>query len=372
VDSPKRLEYVAACALAVVLATSLVSSAGAATVSPAPAALSARSLAADLQPAALIGTPTVPVSVTRAREFTVSGGVLPGHAEKIELACYRRVSGAWVLARTVAAGVPATAAGGRYSATVSLEPAGTWVVRAETTGTAEASFSATSSEIRVSSKTDAIVWNRDGLLTIPERMAYRRDARQLIVVTAKSLKSHSGTVRVYEYRSGDWVKLFGSPCRLGRNGLCAGADRRRGNEKTPTGIWRMPGFVFGQHATKPKGTKLEYRHITKYHWWSAEKGKTYNTWVWSRRYVDGEHLINYRTTYEYALSSGYNAKPNTSVYGRGTGIFLHVWQAPGTAGCVSVPRATMQRVFREMDPDKRRVFVVGTTGANDPTNVFSY
>ncbi len=79
----------------------------------------------------------------------------------------------------------------------------------------------------MSDKADAIVWNRDGVLTIPERMAYRRDARQLIVVTAKSLKSRSGTMRVYEYRSGDWVMLLSSPCRLGRNGLCAGPDRRR-------------------------------------------------------------------------------------------------------------------------------------------------
>ena len=322
--------------------------------------------------AAMPGTPTVPVSVSRSRAFVVTGELSAAHSGALVLSCYRRASGGWALTRTVVASVTAAAAGSRYSATVSLAPAGSWVIRAESTGTAGPSFSATSSEIRVSDKADAIVWNRDGVLTVPERMAYRRDARQLIVVTAKSLKSRSGTMRVYEYRSGDWVMLLSSPCRLGRNGLCAGADRRRGNEKTPTGIWLMPGFVFGQHSAKPKGTKLDYRHITKYHWWSAEKGSRYNTWVWSRRHVDGEHLIDYRKTYEYALSTGYNAKPNYSRYGRGTGIFLHVWDDPGTAGCVSVPRATMQQVFRAMDPAKRRVFVVGTTGAGDSTNVFSY
>jgi L,D-peptidoglycan transpeptidase YkuD (ErfK/YbiS/YcfS/YnhG family) len=372
VDSPKRLGYVVACVLSATLVVSLGTSAGTAKVPHSAAGPAVRSAAAAPAPTSLLGTPTVPVSVTSTRSFTVTGDVLPGHAEQTVLACYRRVSGTWTRERTVVASVAPSAVAGRYSAAVSLSPAGIWAIRAESTRTAEPSFSATSSEIRVSDRADAIVWNRDGVLTAPERMAYRRDARQLIVVTAKSLKSRTGVMRLYEYRSGDWVMLVSSACRLGRNGLCAGPDRRRGNQKTPTGIWLMPGFVFGQHATKPSGTKLEYRHITKYHWWSAEKGSRYNTWVWSRRHVDGEHLIDYRKTYEYALSTGYNAKPNYSRYGRGTGIFLHVWEDPGTAGCVSVPRATMQQVFRTLDPAKRRVFVVGTTGVNDPTNVFVY
>jgi L,D-peptidoglycan transpeptidase YkuD (ErfK/YbiS/YcfS/YnhG family) len=134
----------------------------------------------------------------------------------------------------------------------------------------------------------------------------------------------------------------------------------------------MPDYVFGQRARKPSDVKLAYRHIGPHSWWSSEKGSHYNTWFTAHRRVDGEHLIDYRVAYEYALSTGYNAKPNTSVYGRGSGIFLHVWQGATTSGCVSVPLATMQRVFRTMDPAKRRVFVIGTLGANDPTRVDRY
>lgn len=367
--SPKRFAYATACLMTAALAASLVMIAGAApSGSPVTRAL------AGVDPGPLLGRPTVPVAVTAARSFTVTGSITPGHSDEVTITCYRRNSAAWIPVRSICASVTTSAAGAQFSAKVSLPDAGTWVIRAETysASAAEPSFSATSTEIRVSSRADAIVWNRDGVLTLPERMRYRSDARQLIVATAASLASRSGTVTVYEYRAGDWVELFSSPCRFGRNGLCAGSVRRRGNGKTPTGIWRMPGYAFGQRAVKPSGTKLAYRHITKYHWWSAEKGKRYNTWVWSRRRVDGEHLIDYKTTYEYALSSGYNAKPNTSVYGRGTGIFLHVWLGRTTAGCVSVPRAAMKRVLRTMDPTKRRVFVVGTLGVNDRTRVDLY
>jgi len=368
-DSRKRLSYAAACLLAAALATSLVAIAGA-----APLARLTDPAAAGVAPSPILGRPGVPVAVTLGRSFAVTGSVAPAHSDEVTLTCYRRNLGAWIPVRSIAASVTTPAAGAQYSATVSLPQAGTWVIRAQTssTSTAEPSFSATSTAIRVSARADAIVWNRDGVLTLPERMRYRSDARQLIVVTAKSLASRSGMMTVYEYRAGDWLELFSSACRLGRNGLCAGSVRRRGNGKTPTGIWLMPGFVFGQHSVKPSGTRLAYRHITKYHWWSSERGSHYNTWVWSRHYVDGEHLIHYTTSYEYALSTGYNAKPNRCVYGRGAGIFLHVWLGQTTAGCVSVPRATMQRVFRTMDPTKRRVFVVGTLGQDDPTRVDRY
>lgn len=368
-DSRKRFGYVVACLLVAAAAATIAAVAGA-----TPQDSRASRAVAGIVSGPLLGAPTVPVAVTRARSFTVAGSIGPGHSDEVTLTCYRSESGVWIPVREIAASVTTPSAGARFSATVSLPEAGTWVIRARASATpsAEPSFSATSTAIRVSAKADAIVWNRDGVLTRPERMRYRSDARQLIVVTANSLRSHSGTMTVYEYRSGDWVGLFSAPCRLGRNGLCAGSVRRRGNGKTPTGIWRMPGFVFGQHAAKPSGTKLAYRHITKYHWWSAEKGRHYNTWVWSRRRVDGEHLINYTKTYEFALSSGYNAKPNSSVYGRGSGIFLHVRLDRTTSGCISVSRATMKRVFRTMDPAKRRVFVVGTLGRNDPTRVELY
>jgi L,D-peptidoglycan transpeptidase YkuD (ErfK/YbiS/YcfS/YnhG family) len=327
----------------------------------------------DIESPSVPGTPTVPLSVTAGRTFTVTGPLSAGDSGPVTLACYHNVSGVWLRAGSVLASTTTQAAGPGFSANVSLDAPGTWVIRAEEgeADAASASVSATSAPVRVSTQADAIVWNRDGVLTLPERMSYRGDARQLIITTAANLRSRTGTVAVFEYRSGDWVQLLASPCRLGRNGLIDGRYRHRGTRTTPTGIWVMPGYVFGQRAKRPSDTSMPYRHVTKFNWWSSEKGSQYNRWVWSRRRVDGEHLIDYPVHYEYAVSTGYNAAPNSSVFGRGAGIFLHVWKGATTSGCVSVPRATMQRVFRLLDPSKRRVFVVGTL-ADGPTSVYAY
>ncbi|NTU71202.1 MAG: hypothetical protein HGB10_05220 [Coriobacteriia bacterium] len=343
---------------------------GTASASPMPRGPGV-AVASELAPATQLATPTVPVSVTVSRSFIVTGAVSSAEATGVTLTCYRRVGDAWVPEEPVSATVATADAGAYYSAPLALRTAGSWVVVASAAAVPEPSASPTSSVIRVSTRADAIVWNRDGVLTTPERMAYRLDARQMIVSTGATLKSKAGTTTVYEYRDGDWVALLSTPSRFGRNGLCSGIKRRRGNGTTPTGIWLMPDYVFGQYPKKLGGTRLKYRNITSRSWWSSERGAYYNTWVSRARRVDGEHLIDYKTAYEYALSTGYNAKPNASVYGRGAGIFLHVWSGPTTSGCVSVSRATMQRVFRMLDPEKRRVYAIGTLGTS-VTNIERY
>ena len=331
--------------------------------------------AADVPLGAVPGTPCAPVSVTSGRSFTVTASA-GGQADEMASAtveCLRRQpEGSWSVEATAHASLHATATAAAYvSAAVSLPTAGTWVLRA-LCGTDAASASPTSTEIRVSALPDHIVWNRDGTLTIPERMAQRDNALQLIVTTGSSLHAHSGIVTFYEYRDGDWVAIFSSPCRLGRNALRDGTKRHRGDGTTPTGIWLMPGYVFGTHHAAPSGTEMPFRHVTSRTWWSAEKGAHYNTWVTASRHVDGEHLADAPINYEYALSTGYNARPNSSVYGRGTGIFLHVWKGPTTAGCVSVPRSVMLRVFRTLDPGVRRAFAIGTTATTGATSIYAY
>ena len=171
---------------------------------------------------------------------------------------------------------------------------------------------------------DRPIWDRDGVTTIPERMKSRLDARQLVVVTGSRLGIRAGRVRVFEYRSGDWVRTMDVSARWGENGLVNGLLRHAGTRTTPTGIWLMPGWAFGTHPRKPSGVELGWRHITQNSWWSSENNATYNTWVETSRYVYGEHLADYPVAYEYGINSGYNARPNPCVYGRGSGIFLHV------------------------------------------------
>ena len=208
---------------------------------------------------------------------------------------------------------------------------------------------------------------------LPAEMAWVGDSRQLVVVTADGLGETTGTVRVFEQRDGAWVELLEVPAWLGRRGMRDGAHRVQGDQTTPTGIWRMPDFVFGAHPSPPSGTKMRYRHITMRTWWSGRRDKTFNSWVVRKGRWHGEHLADSKRSYEFAISTGFNARPNHVRMSRGCAIFLHVHAHPGgTAGCVAVSRADMIRIVRLLDPAKLPRFASGTTVSGSATSIWAY
>jgi L,D-peptidoglycan transpeptidase YkuD (ErfK/YbiS/YcfS/YnhG family) len=328
---------------------------------------------------AALTAPPAPRTVGRGSRFAVSGLLRPRHlagTAAVTISCYRRESGVWVLSKTVSTGLVDQADqpdASLYSAAVSLPLAGKWRLRAYHADAAhDATWSAVSTIVTVTAKPDAPVWNRDGVTTLPELMASRRASRQLIVVTAPRLGSRDGLLYLFDYRDGDWVQALKVTARLGRRGLFDGLLRHAGSLTTPTGIWRLPGFVFGTHRRPPSGVRMAYRHITRRSWWSSERNATYNTWVETGQYVYGEHLADYPVQYEFAVSSGYNARPNSRISGRGAGIFVHVFGRRYTAGCVSVARGDMIRLLRWLDPAARPACAVGTLRADTRTSILAY
>ena len=330
-----------------------------------------------LEVRARLQPPLVPRTVGRDSRFATSGLLTPPHAAAdapVTIECYRLVSGTWLLRRTIAASVTTTASGSVFRASIELPTAGTWRLRAAHQDAAHAlSRSPWSARCTVTRGPDAPVWDRDGVTTVPERMASRLNARQLVVVTGAHLGSRDGRLRVFRYRDGDWLRILSVPARFGEHGLTDGLTRRAGTRTTPTGIWRLPGFAFGTHRHGPSGLRLAWRHISPRSWWSAERNATYNTWVETGRHVDGEHLADYPGPYEFAISSGYNARPNPCVYGRGTAIFLHVIHPGYSGGCVLMARTDVVRLLRRLDPAARPACAIGTTRAGrTSTSIWSY
>jgi len=236
----------------------------------------------------------------------------------------------------------------------------------------DATWSAISTLVTVTARPDEPVWNRDGVTTLPELMASRGASRQLLVVTGARLGSRDGVLRLFDYRDGDWVEALAGSARLGRRGLFDGLRRHEGSLTTPTGIWRLPGYVFGTHRRPPSGVEMVYRHITRRSWWSSARDATYNTWVETGRYIYGEHLADYPVEYELAVSNGYNAPPNSRIAGRGAGIFVHVFGRGYTASCVSVARGDMIRLLRRLDPAARPACAVGTLLTGTRTSIYAY
>ena len=321
------------------------------------------------------GAPSVPLSVGRGTTFATGGSIapLPQGSPSVSISCYRLQSVVWTLKQSLAARLASTSDGATYSLTLSLPAAGTWRLRAcwaDAAGTTI--WSAWSRTVRVGAGPDLPIWNRDGRLTVPERMASRANAAQLLVATGPAVGARYGSLRLFSYRAGDWRLLLSVAARFGWAGLADGRTRREGAGTTPTGIWLLPHFFFGMHARPPAGAKMPYRRITQRSWWSKADNATYNTWVQSSRPIPGEHLADAPLEYEFAVSSGYNAPPNACVYGRGTAIFVHI-NGPGlTAGCVSVARPAMIRLCRWLDPGKRPACAIGTTRGGGATSIYAY
>jgi L,D-peptidoglycan transpeptidase YkuD (ErfK/YbiS/YcfS/YnhG family) len=206
---------------------------------------------------------------------------------------------------------------------------------------------------------------------LPSRMATTDGCQQLIVVTGSKLGATTGTVEVFDKVGDSWVGTLTVAARLGKRGLIDGTKRKAGDNATPTGIWAMPNYVFGTHVHLVSGSKMLYRRMDSKSWWSSKRGKTYNTWVEARHWT-GEYIAGSPKAYEFALSIGYNARPNACVYGRGTGIFLHVGHPGLTAGCVEIPRAAMIRICRHLDRGKHPHFAIGTLRSGTPTSILAY
>jgi L,D-peptidoglycan transpeptidase YkuD (ErfK/YbiS/YcfS/YnhG family) len=208
---------------------------------------------------------------------------------------------------------------------------------------------------------------------LPDRLHTLGAARQVVIVTSSSASDRDGTLELYDKGSdGTWRRVLSSPTRMGRKAMVAGTARHQGSSTTPTGSWIMPSWGFGWAGSAPSGSRLGWKQIKSTSYWSAEPGSSYNTWVTSSSSVAGERLRSAGPPYEFAIDSGYNAPPNTRVYGRGTAIFIHVMHPGYTAGCISLPRAKMIELLTKLDPGRHPRCVVGTTDRGTSTSLWAY
>lgn len=112
---------------------------------------------------------------------------------------------------------------------------------------------------------------------------------------------------------------------------------------------------------------MPYHRVTDDDWWVQDpESKFYNS-MHGEQGADfpltesgdrgSEHLINYPVQYAKALVINFNRWPATP--GCGAGIFLHVNGSGATAGCVSVLRATMDRIMGWITPSAHPRIAIG-------------
>ncbi len=187
------------------------------------------------------------------------------------------------------------------------------------------------------------------------------DATQLITVKASGSYA---TVTAWAKGSSGWKAQFSTGSgRVGSNGVTDGATRRQGTYTTPTGTYTITEG-FGLEAG---GTAMPYHVVTDDDWWVEDPESTFYNSMHGEQGADfpltesgdrgSEHLVNYPTQYAKALVIDFNRRPATP--GRGAGIFLHVNGSGATAGCVSVPRATMDRIMGWITPSGHPRIAIG-------------
>ena len=144
------------------------------------------------------------------------------------------------------------------------------------------------------------------------------------------------------------------PARIGKNGVTK--NHSEGSMSTPLGTFKF-GLAFG-FRNFPVHKTLKYQIINKdLYWVSDTKSKYYNQLVNIKKVPSGsfdpkksEHLIKYKTEYEYAIDIAFNPKNNPKL---GSAIFLHVMSKNKgyTAGCVAVEREVMKKLLTVIDKD---------------------
>jgi L,D-peptidoglycan transpeptidase YkuD (ErfK/YbiS/YcfS/YnhG family) len=185
----------------------------------------------------------------------------------------------------------------------------------------------------------------------PDGMRGLGGATQVIEIAADGMGTTRGTARTYRRVGERWrVVHKGMPARLGRAGLSHAATRVAGDGTTPIGDY---GFVFDFGSRPDPGVDgFEWRHLRPGDCWAGTRA-AYNRWVERTPCApeDEDLWSSARLAYRYAAVIDFNYRH--PVFGRGSGIFLHVSHHSPTAGCVSLPERDLLAVLRWMRPGAR-------------------
>lgn len=139
---------------------------------------------------------------------------------------------------------------------------------------------------------------------------------------------------------------------LGKAGVVAAADKREGDNRSPTGVWPIR-YVLYRPDVYPDGptTALEAKPIAPDDGWCDAPGDpAYNEPVKLPYPASAERLWRDDNVYDLVVVLGHNDAP--PVPGLGSAIFLHLARDgyPGTEGCVALARADVLALLAAAKP----------------------
>jgi peptidyl-dipeptidase Dcp len=204
-------------------------------------------------------------------------------------------------------------------------------------------------------------------------------ARQVLYVRSDSLRSYEAKVYCLERQKDNdispqrkegerWTVVKGvMPAVVGRNGIAHADEKREGDGCTPSGVFPLR-LAFGYAPTMLTG--LDYRQATSESLWIDDPHSyDYNQWVEGKSLATSfERMRRDDDQYKIGAVIEYNTEP--IVPGRGSAIFLHLWDdragstgkiAP-TAGCVALAERDLSDILRWLDRRQQPVIWITADG----------
>ena len=185
------------------------------------------------------------------------------------------------------------------------------------------------------------------------------ESEQLIFAINTDSSSFHVTIHTLEKKSDAWhPALPAFTGSIGEKGFAPIGEKREGDGKTPSGIFRL-GIAFGYDASVE--SKMPYRQATDDDFWVDDvNSEDYNKWVKGEPgAVSRENMKRDDGEYKYGVVIEYNTNP--IVKGNGSAIFLHVWKSEKpTSGCVSMSEEMVLRILGWLDPDKKPLVIMGS------------
>lgn len=173
----------------------------------------------------------------------------------------------------------------------------------------------------------------------PENLPPEADA--LAYVTAEG---SYGELQFYKKGENGFELLLTCDAFVGREGIGEAHDWWT---KTPAGLFPLR-FAFG--VSPDPGCPIGYTQVDETHYWVGDSDSPYyNRFVSTRdvpfQWTSYEHLIDYPTSYAYAIWIEHNSEQTP---GNGSAFFLHCENGYPTAGCVAVGRDEMVFILRNL------------------------
>jgi len=193
------------------------------------------------------------------------------------------------------------------------------------------------------------------------------NSTQLIIVTTFDWDATKGSLTVHERSNGTWIQLGDAvPVVVGRTGLAWGSGlalpllregpvKKEGDGKAPAGLFALTE-IFG-YAAQPSNMQMPYITATP----TVEcvddvASAHYNTIVDTRdvpkSWTSSENMLRDDDLYREGVVVAHNSNPPVS--GRGSCIFLHLWNGPDstTAGCTAMSGENLAHLTRWLDANR--------------------